>query len=180
MNPSRADWAKDSNCLTNPEPFSKNKPKREEYDPICSDCPVRLICRDHAVVNEERGIWGNTTEHERKLLRENKSLKWDHVPLEPIYQEQFERESGKDGPKLTAEEEIRLAEQDAKVQLEQLRARLALKPPAPVSGSLDSKALSARLSALRNRVRDISSRPIPVVEQLPGELAPSIILFHSC
>jgi hypothetical protein len=132
MNPSRADWVKNSNCLKNSEPFQKNKPKKEEYDPICSICPVLDLCRDHAVVNDERGIWGNTTEHERKLLRSNETLNWDHVPIEPTYQEQFERESSKGAPALTAEEEIRQSEESAKVQLEQLRARLALKPPAPV------------------------------------------------
>jgi WhiB family redox-sensing transcriptional regulator len=37
---------------------------------ICAHCPVRNDCLDHALRSgEPSGIWGGTTEHERRYLR---------------------------------------------------------------------------------------------------------------
>lgn len=37
---------------------------------ICATCPVRLDCLQSAMDNDERfGIWGGTSEHERRRLR---------------------------------------------------------------------------------------------------------------
>ena len=37
---------------------------------ICSDCPVRRECLDFAITtNQEFGVWGGTTEDERRILR---------------------------------------------------------------------------------------------------------------
>jgi WhiB family redox-sensing transcriptional regulator len=35
---------------------------------ICKDCPVKLECLQHALDNDEAGIWGGTTEKERRSL----------------------------------------------------------------------------------------------------------------
>lgn len=40
---------------------------------ICAECPLVLQCLEYAVLNNEIGIWGGTTEHERKLLRRRRS-----------------------------------------------------------------------------------------------------------
>ena len=38
---------------------------------ICSECPVRTDCLDHALtVNERYGIWGGLNEIERRHLHE--------------------------------------------------------------------------------------------------------------
>lgn len=40
---------------------------------LCADCPIRLQCLDYAMKqNEEYGIWGGLSPHERKLLRKKK------------------------------------------------------------------------------------------------------------
>lgn len=37
---------------------------------ICSGCPVRMDCLDFAITtNQEFGVWGGTTEDERRVLR---------------------------------------------------------------------------------------------------------------
>lgn len=37
---------------------------------VCSDCPVRLECLRYALANREQfGIWGGTSERERRRLR---------------------------------------------------------------------------------------------------------------
>jgi hypothetical protein len=179
MNPARTEWAKQSKCISNPEPFAKNKPCKSEYDSICSNCPVIDLCLAHAVVNNERGIWGNTTEHEREELRANPNLHWENVPIEPKYQEQFLREVSQVDHAKTVEQEMIQAEQNANAEFAELRARLALNPPKPVFETSDSKALSERLSAIRNRVQGISLPKVPTEELSPGEPAPSKVLFHS-
>lgn len=35
---------------------------------ICADCPLKIQCLDYAVSARMQGIWGGTTEAERKLL----------------------------------------------------------------------------------------------------------------
>lgn len=35
---------------------------------ICSECPLKIQCLDYAVSARMQGIWGGTTEAERKLL----------------------------------------------------------------------------------------------------------------
>jgi WhiB family redox-sensing transcriptional regulator len=37
---------------------------------VCAQCAVRAICLDYAMsINERHGIWGGTTEKERRVLR---------------------------------------------------------------------------------------------------------------
>lgn len=37
---------------------------------ICAVCPVRAQCMDYALRNNEVGIWGGTTERERKKIKD--------------------------------------------------------------------------------------------------------------
>lgn len=39
---------------------------------ICSQCPVRLICLADALRRRESGVWGGTTEDERKNIIRSK------------------------------------------------------------------------------------------------------------
>lgn len=36
---------------------------------ICDGCPLKLPCLEYALRNVEIGIWGGTTEEQRKLMR---------------------------------------------------------------------------------------------------------------
>ena len=36
---------------------------------ICNSCPLKLPCLEYALRNVEIGIWGGTTEEQRKLMR---------------------------------------------------------------------------------------------------------------
>ena len=36
---------------------------------ICSNCPYQMACLNYAVENSEPGVWGGTSEAERKLMR---------------------------------------------------------------------------------------------------------------
>ncbi len=72
-------WMADAACAgTNTELFfpgfhdlaTSNAAKR-----VCAGCPVRAECLDHAIVNgETRGIWGGTSERERRVIRRRKPI----------------------------------------------------------------------------------------------------------
>lgn len=36
---------------------------------ICDSCPLKIPCLEYALRNTEIGIWGGTTEEQRKLMR---------------------------------------------------------------------------------------------------------------
>lgn len=38
---------------------------------ICEECPVRLLCRNFALVHDEYGIWGGTTDKERASIKKH-------------------------------------------------------------------------------------------------------------
>lgn len=40
---------------------------------VCAHCPVRRPCLQDALDNHETGVWGGTTEHERRLIRREAS-----------------------------------------------------------------------------------------------------------
>jgi WhiB family redox-sensing transcriptional regulator len=40
----------------------------EQAKVICSTCIVRISCLNFAIDNEEKGVWGGTTEKERKEM----------------------------------------------------------------------------------------------------------------
>ena len=43
--------------------------RREAAYGICRACPVQMDCLDYAIVNNEVGIWGGTTDQERRRLK---------------------------------------------------------------------------------------------------------------
>ena len=58
---------------------------------ICNECPVKIDCLEYAInTNQDSGIWGGTTEEERKNLRRqykktgfliNYSVSYTHLTL---------------------------------------------------------------------------------------------------
>jgi WhiB family redox-sensing transcriptional regulator len=40
----------------------------DEIREVCESCPVRADCLFEALVHREQGVWGGTTERQRKLL----------------------------------------------------------------------------------------------------------------
>lgn len=36
---------------------------------ICNECPVKLACREYAIVNNEPGIWGGTSSRQRRAIK---------------------------------------------------------------------------------------------------------------
>jgi WhiB family redox-sensing transcriptional regulator len=37
---------------------------------VCVECPVRAECMDYAITNREVGVWGGTTESERRRIED--------------------------------------------------------------------------------------------------------------
>lgn len=64
-------WATFAACLETPGMtfFPQTKAEARAAIAICEVCPVREDCLDHALATNERfGVWGGTTEKERRLL----------------------------------------------------------------------------------------------------------------
>jgi WhiB family transcriptional regulator, redox-sensing transcriptional regulator len=50
-------------------PISEDEADAAEAKAICAECPVRQACLEHALAHREReGVWGGTTERERRRL----------------------------------------------------------------------------------------------------------------
>lgn len=50
-------------------PDTDEEADAEEAKAICGQCPVRELCLEHALAHREReGIWGGTTERERRRI----------------------------------------------------------------------------------------------------------------
>lgn len=80
------DWQWDAKCddpSIDPETFfhiegfrtveniRENIRRTKEAKKICNECPVKDICRDFAIVSQERyGIWGGMTLAERNRFRQ--------------------------------------------------------------------------------------------------------------
>jgi WhiB family redox-sensing transcriptional regulator len=68
----RAEWIEQASCRgVDPELFfpARGSPTKE-VKAFCKDCVVREECLDYALAHNERwGIWGGTTEKERRRLR---------------------------------------------------------------------------------------------------------------
>lgn len=43
---------------------------------VCKECPLIKDCLEYALKNHEIGIWGGTTEHERKLIKKRNSRRY--------------------------------------------------------------------------------------------------------
>ncbi len=68
-------WRTQAACLTAGLPTGLFFPPRGDWKSlasarqVCSGCPVRTDCRDFAVRTRQHGVWGGTTEKERRRLR---------------------------------------------------------------------------------------------------------------
>ena len=50
-------------------PMSEDEADAAEAKAICTECPVRQACLEHALAHREReGVWGGTTERERRRI----------------------------------------------------------------------------------------------------------------
>ena len=71
------DWRLDASCRdSNPDlffPIGETGPAVEQTDAaksVCAGCPVQVECLEFALAtNQEAGVWGATTEEERRKLR---------------------------------------------------------------------------------------------------------------
>ena len=70
------DWFRKANCLgEETDGFfilrgdKDQRVKRRAAYLICQACSVRRECLDYAIVNNETGIWGGTTERERRFMK---------------------------------------------------------------------------------------------------------------
>ena len=65
------EWMADGLCAqTDPEQFFPEKGGTTAHaKKVCASCPVRVECLEYALTNGERyGIWGGTSERERRRL----------------------------------------------------------------------------------------------------------------
>lgn len=68
-------WMQQGSCtISDPDLFfSNNQDDIRRAVAICGDCPVRILCANYAISNnEEYGVWGGLTETERKQVRGKK------------------------------------------------------------------------------------------------------------
>lgn len=56
---------------------------------ICLGCPVAGPCLDHALHHEEHGVWGGTSERERRRLRKRLGIRLvTHDPTDDALEEE--------------------------------------------------------------------------------------------
>ena len=71
------EWMRDARCrCVDPSLFfpERGESTREARE-TCRGCVVRAECLDAALVNREKfGMWGGTSERERRVLRRQRSL----------------------------------------------------------------------------------------------------------
>jgi WhiB family transcriptional regulator, redox-sensing transcriptional regulator len=70
------DWQADAECKsTSPHLFFPERGEStKEAKAICGRCPVKAQCLEFAIENFERfGIWGGTSELERRAIRRNRA-----------------------------------------------------------------------------------------------------------
>lgn len=67
----RRGWDDDAACARtdNPGFYSDDQAEQTKAaDQVCSTCPVRRSCLASALLNDEQGVWGATTEVERATI----------------------------------------------------------------------------------------------------------------
>lgn len=74
----RSEWSKYSKCSgidiekVSPIFFPEQRGRPRKIPPhegICSVCPVMNECLNYALVHNEKGVWGNSTESQRNRLK---------------------------------------------------------------------------------------------------------------
>lgn len=71
-------WQGDANCIgVDPDIFFPERgASTKEAKSICQACSVRMQCLEYALDNGEKfGIWGGTSERERRKLRRQRAAK---------------------------------------------------------------------------------------------------------
>jgi WhiB family transcriptional regulator, redox-sensing transcriptional regulator len=74
--PETGDWRQWGRCAeTDPDEFFPEKGSTTRHAKrICAGCEVRTQCLDYALEADERfGIWGGTSERERRLIRRERA-----------------------------------------------------------------------------------------------------------
>jgi len=46
---------------------------------ICAECPLKLDCLTYAIETGQHGIWGGTTENERRAIRRGRGVKLERA-----------------------------------------------------------------------------------------------------
>ena len=73
--PAAPEWQKRANCRgTDTDKFYPEKGGRNvTAKRICDRCPVKVECLEYALETDEKyGIWGGTSEEERKEMRRDR------------------------------------------------------------------------------------------------------------
>jgi len=72
------EWFKNATCKGQPAEIffilreDKNqRVKRQQAYAFCKICDVSKECLDYAIINREIGIWGGTSDRDRRKLRRN-------------------------------------------------------------------------------------------------------------
>jgi WhiB family redox-sensing transcriptional regulator len=77
------DWIDRAACKTSGLPssywhpdtgWSHRHPYVKAALAVCAACPVKMLCVDHALINEPYGIWGGLTEQQRERHRRHYRL----------------------------------------------------------------------------------------------------------
>lgn len=72
------DWQSRANCLgVDPDLFFPERgASTAEAKAVCAGCVVREQCLEYALANGEKfGIWGGTSERERRVIRRERARK---------------------------------------------------------------------------------------------------------
>jgi len=79
-------WHKHAACTGRAELFFEETRKTiaKKAKAICATCPVQEPCLEHAIANDEIGIWGGkTTNERRKIRRMRRSLIAKKIEIQP-------------------------------------------------------------------------------------------------
>ncbi|WJZ48485.1 WhiB family transcriptional regulator [Actinomycetia phage DSL-LC01] len=71
-------WQEHAACVSKLDLFFDETRKKivKKAKAVCAVCPVKIHCLEHAIANDEIGIWGGmTTNERRKLLRARRKEK---------------------------------------------------------------------------------------------------------
>jgi WhiB family redox-sensing transcriptional regulator len=92
----RPEWHEQANCRgVGKTPGGDGRlffPNRGESAGIagvvyCSTCPVAEICLDHGLRHEHSGIWGGTSERQRRVIRKERGITVTTTLATPIHPE---------------------------------------------------------------------------------------------
>ena len=68
----RPAWQTQAACTPDMGPLffpAPNDPGARHAKAVCAGCPVKAECLTHALDNDERGIWGGTSERQRRTMQ---------------------------------------------------------------------------------------------------------------